>query len=362
MKKLGFGFMRLPLLENGELDLEKCTEMVDAYMDAGFNYFDTAHNYLDGKSETGLRACLTSRYPRERYVLTNKLTYTFFENREEIAPLLDKQLEACGVEYFDYCLIHTITAKNYEKHVRCQSFEVLQQLKAQGKLRHIGFSFHDQPEVLDRILTEHPEVEAVQIQFNYLDVANPEVKSWDCYEVCRRHGKPVLVMEPVKGGALANLPPRAAAVLDTLGGGSHASYAIRYAASQEGVMMVLSGMSTLEQVRDNTAFMTDFRPLDEQELAALDEVREIILAQPTVGCTACRYCVDGCPRSIRIPDLFGLYNKKMVYLDPGWDYSSLVKEHGKASDCVGCGQCEEICPQHLPIRSWLEKVAATFEK
>ena len=362
MNRLGFGFMRLPMLENGELDLEHCTKMVDAFMDAGFNYFDTAHNYIGGKSETALKACLTSRYPRESYVLTNKLTYTFFERQEEIAPLIDTQLEACGVEYFDYCLVHSITAKNYEKHVRCHSFEELRKLKDQGKIRHIGFSFHDQPEFLEKILREHPETEVVQIQFNYLDVVNPDVKSMGCYEVCRKYGKPVLVMEPVKGGALADLPPGAAAVLDALGGGSHAGYAIRYAASQEGVIKVLSGMSTLEQVRDNTAFMKDFRPLDERELAALDQVREIILAQETVDCTACRYCVDGCPRNILIPDLFRIYNRQQVYLTPGkWDYADKTKENGKASACVGCGACEEICPQHLPIREALKKVAAEFE-
>jgi len=363
MNKLGFGFMRLPMLENGELDLEHCTKMVDAFLEAGFNYFDTAHNYLGGRSEKALKTCLTSRYPRERYVLTNKLTYTFFEQQEEIAPLIETQLEACGVEYFDYCLVHSVTAKNYEKHVRLHSFEELRKLKEQGKIRHIGFSFHDQPEFLEKVLQENPEVEVVQIQFNYLDVANPDVKSRDCYEVCRKYGKPVLVMEPVKGGALANLPPKAAAVLDTLGGGSHASYAIRYAASQEGVLKVLSGMSTLEQVQDNVGFMRDFRPLSEQELEALDQVREIVMAQETVSCTACRYCVDGCPQSILIPDLFQLYNQKQVYLTPGiWDYQAKTKDNGKASGCVGCGQCEDICPQHLPIREWLKKVAESFEK
>ena len=362
MNKLGFGYMRLPMLENGEVDQEQCIRMVDAFMEAGFNYFDTAHNYLGGKSETCLRDCLTSRYPRESYVLTNKLTYTFFEQQEEIAPLIDTQLEACGVEYFDYCLVHSVTSKNYDKHVKCNSFAELKKLKEQGKIRHIGFSFHDQPEFLEKVLQEQPDVEVVQIQFNYLDKDNPDVKSWGCYEVCRKYGKPVLVMEPVKGGALANLPPKAAEVLDALGGGSHASYAIRYAASQEGVIKVLSGMSTLEQVQDNISFMKDFKPLNEQELAALDQVREILMAQETVACTACRYCVDGCPENILIPDLFNLYNKKVVYLDPGWGYASRTRENGKASACVECGQCEEICPQHLPVRNWLKKVAAVFEK
>jgi len=362
MKKLGFGMMRLPLLEDGEVNLEQTRQMVDAFLEAGFHYFDTAHNYIGGRSEKAIKACLTSRYPRDRYILTNKLTYTFFQKQEEIAPLIDTQLEACGVEYFDYCLIHSVTSKNYDRHVAANSFAELQKLKAQGKIRHIGFSFHDQPEFLERVLTEHPEAEVVQIQFNYLDVANPDVESRRCYEVCRKFGKPVLVMEPVKGGALASLPAEAAAVLDGLGGGSHASYAIRYAASQEGVLYVLSGMSTMEQVQDNVAYMKDFRPLDGKELAALDRVREIVMAQETVACTACRYCVDGCPEKILIPDLFALYNQKQTYLTPGgWDYAAKTKENGRASACVGCGQCEEICPQHLPIRECLKKVAEVFE-
>lgn len=362
MKKLGFGFMRLPKLENGELDLEQCTKMVDAFLEAGFTYFDTAHNYIGGKSETALKACLTSRYPRDRYVLTNKLTHTFFEQQEQIAPLIDAQLEACGVTYFDYCLVHSVTSNNYDKHVRCNSFLELQKLKEQGKIRHIGFSFHDHPEFLEKVLQEHPEVEVVQLQFNYLDMENPDVESRRCYEVCRKYGKPVLVMEPVKGGALAKLPAEAAKVLDDLGGGSHASYAIRFAASHEGVFRVLSGMSTLEQVEDNIQFMSEFHPLDEKELAALERVRDIITAQPSIPCTSCRYCVDGCPKEIQIPDLFGLYNQKVVYLSPGWSYESKTKDHGKASDCVGCGQCEDICPQHIPIREWLKKVAEAFEK
>jgi len=362
MKKLGFGFMRLPMLENGEIDVAHTTQMVDAFMEAGFTYFDTAHNYLDGRSETVLKECLTSRYPRDSYILTNKLTYTFFEQTDQIAPLIDTQLEACGVEYFDYCLVHSVNAKNYVKHQNCNSFAELVKLKEQGKIRHIGFSFHDQPEFLEQVLTEHPEVEVVQIQFNYLDVENPKVESRKCYEVCRKFGKPVLVMEPVKGGALANLPEQAAKVFDDLGGGSHASYAIRYAASQEGILCVLSGMSTLEQVQDNLNFMDEFRPLNEAELAACDQARAIIMAQETIPCTGCRYCVDGCPQKILIPDLLELYNKKQRFMDPGWSFGGLVKENGKPSSCIGCGQCEDICPQHLSIREYLKTVAEAFEK
>ncbi len=362
MKKLGFGCMRLPMLENGEVDLEQFSKMVDAFLAAGFTYFDTAHNYIGGKSEQAIRACLTSRYPREQYSLTDKLTSPLFETEADIRPLLTSQLEACGVDYFDYCLLHSVNSGNYEKYTACNAFAILQEWKQEGKIRHVGMSFHDTPEMLDRILTEHPELEVVQIQFNYLDEVNPNVESRRCYEVCRRHGKPVLVMEPVKGGALADLPPEAGQILEELGGGSPASYAIRYAASQEGILTVLSGMSNLAQVEDNIGYMSDFQPVTAAEEAALVRVREVILKQETIPCTACRYCTDGCPQQIPIPDIFRLYNRKKTYLEPGWGYGSLTKDKGKASDCVGCGQCEQICPQKLEIRRLLQDAAAIFEK
>lgn len=362
MKKLGFGCMRLPMLENGEVDLEQFSKMVDAFLAAGFTYFDTAHNYIGGKSEQAIRACLTSRYPREQYSLTDKLTSPLFETEADIRPLLTSQLEACGVDYFDYCLLHSVNSGNYEKYTACNAFAILQEWKQEGKIRHVGMSFHDTPEMLDRILTEHPELEVVQIQFNYLDEVNPNVESRRCYEVCRRHGKPVLVMEPVKGGALADLPPEAGQILEELGGGSPASYAIRYAASQEGILTVLSGMSNLAQVEDNIGYMSDFQPVTAAEEAALVRAREVILKQETIPCTACRYCTDGCPQQIPIPDIFRLYNRKKTYLEPGWGYGSLTKDKGKASDCVGCGQCEQICPQKLEIRRLLQDAAAIFEK
>ena len=336
--------------------------MVDAFLAAGFTYFDTAHNYIGGKSEQAIRACLTSRYPREQYSLTDKLTSPLFETEADIRPLLTSQLEACGVDYFDYCLLHSVNSGNYEKYTACNAFAILQEWKQEGKIRHVGMSFHDTPEMLDRILTEHPELEVVQIQFNYLDEVNPNVESRRCYEVCRRHGKPVLVMEPVKGGALADLPPEAGQILEELGGGSPASYAIRYAASQEGILTVLSGMSNLAQVEDNIGYMSDFQPVTAAEEAALVRAREVILKQETIPCTACRYCTDGCPQQIPIPDIFRLYNRKKTYLEPGWGYGSLTKDKGKASDCVGCGQCEQICPQKLEIRRLLQDAAAIFEK
>lgn len=361
MKKLGFGFMRLPRLEDGQVDLVHTQQMVDAFMEAGFTYFDTAHGYLDGQSERALKACLTSRYPRERFVLTDKLSPNTFEKEEEIRPLIDAELEACGVTYFDYLLMHSMKDVFYEKYTRCRAFEIAKELKAEGKIRHIGMSFHDTPQVLDRILAEHPELEAVQIQFNYLDVENPNVQSRACYEVCRKHGRQVLIMEPVKGGALADLPAEAAAILDGLGGGSHASYAIRYAASQEGVLAVLSGMSTLEQVLDNVSSMTDFRPLSQAETAAVDQVRQVLLAQEVIACTACRYCMDVCPQQIPIPEIFDIYNRKKRFLEGGWRYESVTKDRHKASECLGCGACEQTCPQKLEIRACLKRAAEELE-
>ncbi len=362
MKKLGFGFMRLPKLENGEIDVEHTRKMVDAFLEAGFTYFDTAHNYLDGRSELLLRETLTSRYPRERYVLTDKLTRLFFEQESEIRPVLRQQLEACGVTYFDNLLIHSVTSSSYEELTRCNVFGVLQQLKQEGLARRIGMSFHDTPEFLERVLTEHPEIEVVQIQFHYLDEANPNVQSRGCYDVCRKFGKPILVMEPVKGGSLAQLPEQAGEILDGLHGGSHASYAIRYAASQEGVEMVLSGMSTLEQLRDNVGFMTDFRPLNEAENEALRQVRSVILEQETIGCTGCRYCMDRCPRQIPIPEIFDLWNRRRKYLEGVGGYASVTKDKARASDCLDCGQCEDACPQKLEIRKLLREAAELFEE
>ncbi len=361
MKKLGFGFMRLPKLEDGEVDIVRVNEMVDAYMGAGFTYFDTAHNYIGGRSEKAIRECLTSRYPRESYVLTDKLTRLYFEKEEDIRPVLDEELAICGVEYFDYLLLHAVGSGSYEKLERCNAFGQMVKFREDGKTRHIGMSFHDTPEFLDRVLTEHPELEIVQIQFNYLDVGNPGIQSRGVYEVCRKHGKPVLVMEPVKGGALADLPAEAAKFLDDLNGGSHASYAIRYAASQEGVVTVLSGMSTLEQVQDNIGYMSDFRPLDEKETAAVDQVREFLLGQEMIGCTTCRYCMDKCPQQIPIPEIFTCYNKKKKYLAPSWIYQDATKDKAKASDCLECGLCEEACPQKLEIRKLLKQAAEMFE-
>lgn len=359
----GFGCMRLPM-KDGKVDIAECSAMVDTFLDNGFNYFDTAHGYLGGKSETALRKCLTSRYSRDRYLLTDKLTNYYFKQEADIRPFFDSQLKACGVEYFDFYLMHAQGAETFAFFKRCRAYETALELKAEGKIRHFGISFHDKASVLEQILSEYPQVEIVQIQFNYLDFDDPAIESEKCLQVCRRFGKPVIVMEPVKGGSLANLPADAKAVLEALNGGSPASYAIRYAAGFKGVEMVISGMSDMAQMRDNLHFMKEFKPLNDSELAAVEQVRGIFKSKNLISCTACRYCVDGCPQNISIPDLFACMNAKKVFHDWNSEYyynEVHTKHNGKASACIQCGKCEKACPQHLPIRALLVDVANEFE-
>lgn len=362
-KKLAFGCMRLPM-KDGRVDEPQFCQMVDRFIEEGFNYFDTAHGYIGGQSETAIRSCLTSRYPRDAYLLTDKLTDSYFDKEEDIRPFFENQLKWCGVDYFDFYLMHAQGAGNFGKFKRCRAYETAFELKAEGKIRHVGISFHDSAEMLDKILTEYPQVEVVQIQFNYLDYNDPAVQSRKCYEVCRKHGKPVLVMEPVKGGHLVNLPQEGKNILDSLGGGSYASYAIRFAAGFEGMLCILSGMSTIEQLEDNIGYMKDFKPLDEKERRAVEDVVEAIRGKKLIPCTACRYCVEGCPKKISIPDLFSCMNTKEITKDWNADFYYGIHTHsnGKASDCIKCGKCEKICPQHLPIRELLVKVAAEFER
>lgn len=361
-KNFGFGCMRLPM-KNDEVDHEQFCLMVDKFLEAGFNYFDTAHGYLSQKSEPALREALVKRYDRSRYILTNKLSSPYFKTNEEIRPLFESQLEACGVDYFDFYLMHSQNANSFKKFKECRAYETAFELKAEGKVRHVGLSFHDTADVLDNILTEYPEIEVVQIQFNYIDYEDKGVQSRLCYEVCRKHNKPIIVMEPVKGGSLAGLPEEAEKVLAEFGG-SNASFAIRYAASFEGMFMVLSGMSNIEQLEDNLSFMTDFKPLSDAEFKAVDKVKEIIQSMDIAQCTACSYCTDGCPQNIPIPTIFKIVNNSRRYTTYGakWWYGVQTGgTRGKASDCIGCGQCEAICPQKLPIIELLKNAAEEFE-
>lgn len=362
-KNFGFGCMRLPM-QGQTVDVAQFNQMIDAFLSAGFNYFDTAHMYMEGKSETALRDCLVRRYPRDSFVLTDKLSAPYFEKESDIRPFFERQLRACGVEYFDFYLMHAQSVELYEKFRRCRAYEASLALLQEGKIRHFGISFHDKASLLEQILSDYPQIEVVQIQFNYVDYEDAAVEGRKCYEVCRKFGKPVIVMEPVKGGSLANLPEEAQQILDALHGGSPASYAIRYAAGFEGVCMVLSGMSTQKQMEDNLGFMADFQPLNDAEQAAIQKVCGIFRAQDIIPCTACRYCTDGCPKKISIPDLFACLNAKKQHKDWNSDfyYNDVhTVKNGKASSCIQCGKCEVACPQHLEIRKLLRQVAEVFE-
>lgn len=350
-KNFGFGLMRLPMLGE-DVDLETTKKMVDAFLRAGFNYFDTAHPYIQGKSELAVKECLSSRYPREDFLLANKLSDSFFEKESDILPLIDSQLEACGVEYFDFFLMHAMNANRHRRYTELGAYDIAQELKAAGKLRHVGISFHDSAQALEQILTDRPELEFVQLQFNYVDYDDPKVQSRACYEVCRAHGKPVFVMEPVKGGSLVNLPQNALALMT---GGSPASYALRYAAGFDGIAMVLSGMSDEEQMRDNLSCMGNFVPLNAQEEEMIAQVRTLYQASHKIPCTACRYCTDGCPVGIPIPDVFAAMNRKLT--------GEELPETGLAASaaaCLECGQCETVCPQHLHIRKLLKQADHTL--
>lgn len=363
----GFGCMRLPM-KGTEVDIEQFKEMTDYFIENGFNYFDTAHGYIDGKSELAIKEALTSRYSRDKYLLTDKLTEPYFNKEEDIRPFFQSQLDACGVEYFDFYLMHAQNATNFEKFKKCNAYETAFKLKEEGKIKHVGLSFHDKAEVLDKILTTYPQIEIVQIQFNYVDFEDPGVQSKKVYDVCRKHNKPVIVMEPVKGGSLIKLPDEAQKVYDEMPSGlSNASYAIRFAAGFDGIRVVLSGMSDMAQMKDNVSFMKDFKPLDENEMGAVAKVTGIYKGLDVIPCTACHYCVEEnhCPMSIKIPELFACLNTKKIFND--WNqnmyYNALTTDGGgKASDCIGCGGCESVCPQHLEIRDLLTKVAAEFEK
>ncbi len=370
-KKLGFGLMRLPLVDpavGNVIDIEQTKKMVDMYLERGFTYFDTAWMYHGGASETAIKEALVDRYPRDSYTLTTKLHAGFFDTKEGRNEIFNKQLEKTGVEYFDFYLIHDIERGNYEKYTNLDCFNWIQEKKAAGLVKHIGFSFHSDAEMLEKVLSEHPEFEFVQLQINYLDWESDNVQSRKCYEVAEKHGKKVIIMEPVKGGALATLPDYITEEMRaTHPDWTIASWAVKFAASHKNVFMVLSGMSNLQQMDNNSSYMQDFAPLTEEEQAICLRAAEKIRSDIAVPCTACSYCTDGCPMKIAIPKYFALLNEeKKIIKQWGWksgkdDYAELTKTFGKASECIGCGQCEGICPQHLPIIEHLKTVAETFE-
>lgn len=369
MKKLGFGCMRFPLLDaedNTSIDFPQVCQMVDLFLERGFTYFDTAYFYHGGTSEETVNRCLVQRHPRDSFTLATKLPLAKLKEAtpQEQTDMFQLQLKRCGVEFFDYYLLHCIDDENYEIAQRLDSFAFVQQKKAEGYIRQAGFSFHGTPELLEEVLTQHPEVDFVQLQINYLDWENPKVQSRRCYEVAVAHHKPVVVMEPVKGGKLANPSPAVRDMFAALDpNASPSSFAIRFAASLEHVFMVLSGMSSLEQVADNTGYMADFRPVSPQEVAGLEQAAQQIQADGTIPCTACSYCTDGCPQRIPIPALFALYNRTLG--QPGLphkkEYRELCAQGAPASACIACGQCEGACPQHLEVVNQLQRVANVFE-
>ena len=367
-KKLGFGAMRLPLTDSENpksIDLAKFRQMADLFMERGFCYFDTAYPYHDGYSEEAVRQCVVERYPRESFLLADKMPIFQVKTPEDYERFFTEQLRRCGVEYFDVYLLHNLGRDRYPDTERFGGFDFLKRLKEQGRARNIGFSFHDDAETLNRILTEHPEVDVVQLQINYLDWNGAVAQSGRCYETAARHGKDVVVMEPVKGGQLARLPDVAMKLFEDFYGAeapTPASLAIRYAASLEQVKVVLSGMSTPEQVADNTAYMRHLTPLTEGERALTEQIAQELRRSIAVPCTGCRYCMEVCPQNIAIPDYFGLLNLHAVTgKKTNMYYERYSMNHGKASECLKCGLCETNCPQHIAIRETLEKFAALYE-
>ncbi|MCI8600917.1 MAG: 4Fe-4S dicluster domain-containing protein [Oscillospiraceae bacterium] len=366
IKKLGFGLMRLPMIGD-EVDLPQTKEMVDLFLKSGFTYFDTAYGYLNGKSEAAVKEALVDRYPRESFQLATKLpAWAGAANAEEARQMFFTSLERTGAGYFDFYLLHNLGDNRTEAFDRFDIWNFAREQKEKGLIKHLGFSFHDKADVLDAVLTAHPEMEFVQLQINYADWDSPSIQSRACLEVAQKHGKPVIIMEPVKGGALANLPVPAAEILKAANpNASLPSWAIRYAASLPGVITVLSGMSTIGQMEDNLATMADFAPLSDKERETVAKVQQVLKDLPQVPCTDCRYCVKGCPQQINIPGIFKAMNTLLVYNNPGQaqgDYNWGTREGGKASACIGCGQCEAACPQHIQIIGELKRAAETFEK
>ena len=365
IKKLGFGLMRLPM--NGDqVDMDQTKKMVDLFMQKGFTYFDTAYVYIGGQSEKALGEAVVARYPRDSFQCATKLPIWDLKDRADMERIFQESLDRAGLTYYDFYLLHALGKESAQKADDLGAWDFVKELKAQGKAKHIGFSFHDTADVLEDILQKHPEAEFVQLQINYADWESDGVQSRKCYEVARRHGKSVIIMEPVKGGALATMTPQVQEIFKKADpSASVASWAVRFAASLGGLVTVLSGMSDLPQMEDNLSYMRDFRPLSQEEQGIIGQVVDVLNSLPTVPCTGCKYCVDGCPQKINIPGLLSAMNNLTLYGDKERSkdrYTQAVGEGGKAGDCIQCGACQGHCPQHLEIIEYLKEVSAKFDE
>lgn len=358
--KLGFGLMRLPKLADGKIDVPQVGRMVDAFIEAGGTYFDTAFVYDNGESEKAVKAALVDRYPRDKYTLCTKLcAWMGCSDEKSAKEEFYTSLERTGAGYFDYYLLHALQRNNYKKYDEYHIWDFVKEQKAKGLIKYWGFSFHADPPLLEELLNAHPDVDFIQLQINYADWENPGVASRECYEIARKHGVSITVMEPIKGGALANPIPAVQDIFKKADpDASCASWAIRYVASMEGIITVLSGMSNMAQMEDNLSYMRNFKPLSKSEQAVIEEAQKALSRDKSVPCTACHYCTDGCPMTIPIPEIFAVKNDEDRHKT--WDggnqkYRIATANRGKASDCIECGQCESACPQHLPIISLLKE-------
>lgn len=365
IKKLGFGMMRLPMLEDNTIDVEQTKKMVDLYMEKGFTYFDTAYPYLDGHSEEAVKASLTSRYPRDSYQLATKLPVWLVNAKEDVAKIFNTQLERTGAGYFDFYLLHAIDRNKALKYDEYDTWEFIKEQKEKGLIKHYGFSFHDTADCLDDILQKHPDAEFVQLQINYCDWDDSIIQAKKCYEVARKHNKPVIIMEPVKGGTLAALTPELDEIFKKARPDhSVASWALRFAASLEGVITVLSGMSNMEQMEDNLSFMAEFEKITDEDQKVIDDVTDKLKNMPLIPCTNCQYCMEVCPQQIPIPEIFKAMNKNATFKnleDAKNEYGFVTGGCSKASDCLQCGACEAQCPQHIEIITELQNAAQMFE-